>query len=249
MPNGRPYESPLNKLADALPNVIMQMQDMKMRQEAQEALTNYRMTMLNRQIATETAERETKEALEQVRRDIGYYEPPEAKLMRDSISSQYRTLNDPDVALTLGDEEITKRWKKLQGDQADYYGKYGRRIDLSIPIPVEGALGRVEVAKKPTVIDAAIVAPADRGKRVFPPAKLGETEAGYRRRIDPAAQSVLAGQKKVLGLPAGGELAGAPAVTIPEGARAVETKEAGWVYTLDEKVWISVETGEPITGQ
>ncbi len=44
MPNG--YESPLNKLADALPNFIMQMQDMKLRQEAQEALTNYRQTML-----------------------------------------------------------------------------------------------------------------------------------------------------------------------------------------------------------
>lgn len=36
---------------------------------------------------------------------------------------------------------------------------------------------------------------------------------------------------------------------IPEGARSVLTKEGGWVYTLDEKTWISAETGEPITSQ
>ncbi len=147
MPNG--YESPLNKLADALPGFIMQMQDMKLRQEAQEALNSYRMTMLNRQIAVETAERETKEALEDVRREMGYYEPPEVKVLRDNISYEMRTLNDPDISLTLDDEDIAKRWKKLQNMQADYFGRTGRDISVSMPTTVEGALGRIEAAKPP----------------------------------------------------------------------------------------------------
>lgn len=46
MPNGRPYDSPLNKLADALPTFLLQMQNMKMRQEEQEALNSYRQGML-----------------------------------------------------------------------------------------------------------------------------------------------------------------------------------------------------------
>jgi len=147
MPNG--YESPLNKLADALPSFIMQMQDMKMRQEAQEALASYRQTMLARQIATEKAERETRDALEDVRERMGYYEPPEVKVLRDNISYEMRTLNDPDIALTLDDEDIVRRWKKLQNMQADYFGRTERDISVSMPIPVESALSRLEAAKPP----------------------------------------------------------------------------------------------------
>lgn len=44
MPNG--YESPLNRLADVMPRFLLEMQNMKMRQEAQEALNSYREGML-----------------------------------------------------------------------------------------------------------------------------------------------------------------------------------------------------------
>ena len=257
MPNG--YESPLNKLADALPNFILQMQDMKMRQEAQEALTDYRMTMLNRQIATETAERETKEALEVVRREMGYYEPPEVKVLRDNISYEMRTLNDPDIALTLGDEEITKRWKKLQNMKADYFGRTGRDISVSMPVGVEEALARIEVAKPPPAATPTRVArPPGPVEKVTVPEALAPVgrlikKIGGLVKYAPGPYYPLLVKPGIEGAeaptPAEAAVVGGAPVTIPEGARAVLTKEAGWVYTLDEKVWISVETGEPITGQ
>lgn len=73
MPNGRPYESPLNKLADALPNFILQMQDIKMRQETQEALASHRTAILaatierNEVVAAVREERQRLGAIDRVR--------------------------------------------------------------------------------------------------------------------------------------------------------------------------------------
>ncbi len=52
MPNGREYESPLNKLADSLPGFILEMQRVKVRQDAYEALNTYRQGLLNEKIET-----------------------------------------------------------------------------------------------------------------------------------------------------------------------------------------------------
>ena len=235
------YESPLNVLADKIPDFIMQLQDMKMRQEAQEALNSYRNMMLEERVSAREAEEETRRTLEEVRREMGYYEPPEVKVLRDNISQELRILNDPGVSLTLGDDEIEKRWKRLINIEADYFGKTGRHISVSMPIPVEEALARIEKDKPPPA--AALPPPKERlkprgGREIRP--RLVAPEAPP----EPLSPEEIAAQRA--GIPA---LQPPPPLNIPEGARSVLTKEGGWVYTLDEKVWISAETGEPITGQ
>ena len=213
--------SPLNKLADALPSFILQMQDMKMRQEAQEALSSYRQQTLAATIERNRLEVEAKEAIEIERERRGYYDPPEVKTLRDNISYNLRTLNDPNVALTLGDDEIIKRWKNLKNQQADYFGRTGRDISVSMPVTVGEALAREKEAKKPEVL----AAPPKKAKATIPSIQKG--------------RSLLEAE---LGAP---PVSPAEIPEIPEGARVVET-DKGLIYTLDEKVWISAETGEPI---
>lgn len=169
MPNGRPYESPLNKLADALPNFILQMQDMRMRQEAQEALNQYRWGALEEQ-------RKARMALESVRREMGYYEPPEFEMMRKNISGEFSKLNDPNYTYLLKDKEIVNQWKRVKDMEADYFGKVGRHITLSIPVAVEEALANIEAAKPPPL--AAPPPPEEK-----PKPKVFETRKEYQRRL------------------------------------------------------------------
>ena len=57
-----PIESPLNRLADALPGFLSQMQDIKLRQQAQESLTKYRMGVLANQVEANEIRRDAQEA-------------------------------------------------------------------------------------------------------------------------------------------------------------------------------------------
>ncbi len=151
MPDGREYESPLNKLADSLPGFILEMQELKVRQDYYEALNSYRQERLAATIERNRLAGEAREAIKIERARRGLNDPPEVKALRDNISYNLRALNDPNVAVMLGDEEIVKRWKKLKNQQADYFGRTGRDISVSIPVTVEDALARGQRPKKPQI--------------------------------------------------------------------------------------------------
>ncbi len=57
------YESPLNKLADQLPNFLLQMQEMKLRQDAQEAINSYRASLQEDRFRAFQIEQDARDAL------------------------------------------------------------------------------------------------------------------------------------------------------------------------------------------
>ena len=121
-------------------------------QDYYEALADYRTKALAAKIEADKVEREVREAIESERNLRGYYDPPEVKTLRDNISYETRILNDPNVAFTLGDEEIVKRWKRVKNMQADYFGRTKRDVSVSMPISVEEALARQKTAEPAATI-------------------------------------------------------------------------------------------------
>ena len=227
-------ESPLNKLADSLPGFILEMQEMKIRQDAYEALNSYRQGLLAETIKRNRLEVETRAAIEIERERRGLNDPPEVKALRDEILYSRRVLSDPNAVLMLGDDQIIKRWKHLTNLEADLFGRT-RRVGLgSMPVSVEEALAREQRPKKPQI------QAAPPKEKTFPSARLGETEAGYRRRIEEPVITppfTEGGEPRAISENSG----------IPEGAYSVNTNEGGVIYTLDDgKTWISAETGKPI---
>lgn len=147
MPNGRPYESPLNRLADALPNFILQMQDMKMRQEAQEAMNSYRTMMLNERISAREAQEEATIAMEQMGRMTGRYDPPEVDVLSKRIEKDLDILRDPDLELKgyeAGEIDVIK--SRVKSNLTERRRLSGREYY------VDPSLIRL-APKKPTVIE------------------------------------------------------------------------------------------------
>ena len=235
MPNGREYESPLNKLADSLPGFILEMQRVKVRQDAYEALNTYRQGMLAATIERNRLEVEARAAIEIEKERRGLKDPPEAKKILDEIFYNRRTLSNPDITLTLGDDQIIKRWKNLKNQEADFYGRFGRDVSGSMPVTVEDALAREKEARgKEAKAQNIQAAPPSEAKRTtLKSVQKGRSllEAGL------GAPPVVSPQPPVV----------SETLEIPEGAYSVNTNEGGVIYTLDDgKTWISAETGNPI---
>ncbi len=152
MPNG--YESPLNKLADALPGVIMQMQDMKLRQETQEAMNSYRQSMLAqtirmndlRQDALRAAEelrgpergREERETLFEARSKYG---EPGARSLYPGLMEQYYPQGMPP-------EKVVAEKGPTASTTARYYSardKFQKEIDEANE-RIESLRGRLKLA-------------------------------------------------------------------------------------------------------
>lgn len=272
MPNGRPYESPLNKLADALPTFLMEMQNMKMRQEAQEALNSYRQTMLAqtirmndlRQDAIREAERSG--AIEQ-EREISedmlrlesqgegwaaakygremvaqYYPegiptkripgPPIVDVLGKRIEKDLDILRDPDTAFKIETGELTENDVNIIKNRViSTQAEIRRQSDREYY--VDPALIKIKPKEKRPGIDAGIVKPVDKPEMVFPTARPGETEADYRRRIDPALRAAAAGAERLLGLPEEAEALAVPAV---EGPVEITTDEEYTAFIEDESI-------------
>ncbi|HEC61503.1 MAG TPA: hypothetical protein ENI27_04545 [bacterium] len=164
MPNGREYESPLNKLADSLPGFILEMQRVKVRQDAYEALNTYRQERLAATIERDRLAGEAREAIKIEKERRGLSDPPVAKKILDEIFYNRRTLSNPDITLTLGDDQIIKRWKNLKNQEADFYGRFGRDVSSSMPVTVEDAMAREKEARRKEDTAQNIQAAPPKGK-------------------------------------------------------------------------------------
>jgi len=208
--------------------------DEELSRDLQQAKFGFEREMLTKRIK---AEQEKRGALEQIREETGAFDPPIVGVLSKRIEADLGILRDPNTALTLGLEEVDVIKNRVRSNQAEIRRQSGREyyVDPSL----------IRIAPKPTEapppLAAPPVKPAERRVRVgreirprlappeIPPEPLSAEEIAARRAGIKALQPP-------------------QPVDIPEGARSVLT-DKGWIYTVDEKVWISAETGEPVTGQ
>lgn len=175
MPDG--YESPLNRLADALPNFILQMQDMKMRQETQEAMNSYRTMMLTERINAREAQEEATRAMEQMGRLTGRYDPPEVDVLSKRIEKDLDIIRDLNTALTLGAEEINAIKNRVKSNLGERRRLSGREYYVD-PSLIRIAPKEPDIPEPP--LAAPPVEPVVEGK---PKPRLWESRDEYQARL------------------------------------------------------------------
>ena len=239
----------LNQALDQLPQLLLNLgqlqqdrRDEQLRREIQQASQDFKREMLTKRIKAEEVK---KGALEQMRQVTGGADPPEVAILGRRIEKDLDILRGLGALDTPyydeGDINVIK--ERAARTKSEIERVSGREYY------VDPALIRIPPKEGITTIDAAITAPPTKTESEIELEKLTAS-----KRTDPAwmariarAEARIAGEKAPPPAPAEAAVV-EPAAAIPEGARSVLT-DKGWIYTLDEKVWISAETGEPITGQ
>ncbi len=218
--------SPLNKLADALPSFILQMQDIKTRQEYYEALATYRTGMLAETIRTNELKEGALRATEQRRKELGYDDPPIVDVLGRQIEKDLDILRDPNITFDLGVEDINVIKHRVIRTQAEIRRQSKREYYVD-PALIK-IMGKEEPSPPATIAPPIKKRPTGEEIREEIPPRIGETEASYRRRLDPAAIAVAAGTKELLGVT--GE--------IPPGFPDPSTLTEGQTATFNGEPWV-----------